>query len=206
MRGKAKPYNTINGRSVVVKDNLVYTNKGTGEGKNQYFPYFSSLRVHPRPIRRPSLTLYFWAGRVQKPHARHSSARRYLVFRHGRAPIMADILHLSAARGVVGGGQHRGQPSCPDRASGLDADVHMNGDNNNNSSSDRAESVLSPRKKDIKSFHELLNHFPAIARQMQPGLEKILREFTAAFERPLPPPPSSTHIPDPEPDGPSSRP
>ncbi len=84
-------------------------------------------------------------------------------------------------------------------ASGPDADVHMNGDN---SSSDKAESVMSPRKKDIKSFHELLNHFPAIARQMQPGLEKILREFTAAFERPLPPPPSSTHIPDPEPDGP----
>ncbi len=28
MRGKAKPYNTINGRSVVIKDNLVYSNKG----------------------------------------------------------------------------------------------------------------------------------------------------------------------------------
>lgn len=28
MRGKAKQYNTVNGRSVVVKDNLVYSNKG----------------------------------------------------------------------------------------------------------------------------------------------------------------------------------
>ncbi len=28
MRGKAKPYNTINGRSVVIKDNLVYSNRG----------------------------------------------------------------------------------------------------------------------------------------------------------------------------------
>lgn len=59
-----------------------------------------------------------------------------------------------------------------------------------------------PRKKDIKSFHDLLNHFPIIARQMQPGLEKLLREFTTAFERPLPPPPSAPDIPDPEPDGP----
>ncbi len=29
MRGKAKPYGTINGRSVVIKDNLVYSNRGT---------------------------------------------------------------------------------------------------------------------------------------------------------------------------------
>jgi len=29
MRGKAKVYGTINGRSIVVKDNMIYTNKGT---------------------------------------------------------------------------------------------------------------------------------------------------------------------------------
>lgn len=59
-----------------------------------------------------------------------------------------------------------------------------------------------PRKKEIKSFHDLLNNFPIIARQMQPGLEKLFGEFTMVFERPLPPPPSATHIPDPLPDGP----
>lgn len=37
---------------------------------------------------------------------------------------------------------------------------------------------------------------------MQPGLEKLFREFHRVFERPLPPPPSASHIPDPEPDGP----
>ncbi|KAI1417089.1 VPS9 domain-containing protein [Hypoxylon sp. FL1857] len=41
-----------------------------------------------------------------------------------------------------------------------------------------------------------------IARQMQPGLEKLFREFTTVFDRPLPPPPSAAHIPDPTPDGP----
>lgn len=59
-----------------------------------------------------------------------------------------------------------------------------------------------PRKKEIKSFHDLLKHFPMIARQMQPGLEKLFKEFATVFERPLPPPPSAAHIPDPLPDGP----
>lgn len=67
---------------------------------------------------------------------------------------------------------------------------------------DREQPSSSPKKKDIKSFHELLNHFPAIAKQMQAGLEKLFREFTLVFERPLPPPPSANEIPDPEPDGP----
>jgi hypothetical protein len=65
-----------------------------------------------------------------------------------------------------------------------------------------ASSTAGPRKKDINSFHELLNHFPAIARQMQGGLEKLFREFRTVFDRPLPPPPSANNIPDPEPDGP----
>jgi hypothetical protein len=38
-----------------------------------------------------------------------------------------------------------------------------------------ADSIIGPRKKDIRFFHELLSHFPVIARQMQPGLEKLFR-------------------------------
>ena len=34
-----------------------------------------------------------------------------------------------------------------------------------------------PRKKEIKSFNELLNHFPMIARQMQSGVERVFKEF-----------------------------
>ncbi len=54
MRGKAKPYNTINGRSVVVKDNLVYTNKGTGRKKiniSRSSPPCASIRV-PSAVHR----------------------------------------------------------------------------------------------------------------------------------------------------------
>lgn len=59
-----------------------------------------------------------------------------------------------------------------------------------------------PRKRDIKSFNDLLGSFPMIARQMQPGLERLFKEFNHVFDKPLPPPPSAIHIPDPDPDGP----
>lgn len=45
-------------------------------------------------------------------------------------------------------------------------------------------------KKDIKSFNDLLNAFPMIARQMQPGLERLFKEFAKAIEKPLPNRPS----------------
>lgn len=35
----------------------------------------------------------------------------------------------------------------------------------------------SASKKSIKSFSDLLSHFPLIARQMQPGLERVFKEF-----------------------------
>lgn len=71
----------------------------------------------------------------------------------------------------------------------------------NASRSESTDSTV-PKKKDIKSFHDLLNHFPMIARQMHPGLERLFLEFTTIFQKPLPPPPSATEIPDPQPDGP----
>ena len=47
-----------------------------------------------------------------------------------------------------------------------------------------------PPKQEIKSFGELLANFPMIARQMQPGLERLFREFGKELGKPLPPPPS----------------
>lgn len=42
-----------------------------------------------------------------------------------------------------------------------------------------------PKKKDIKTFAELLSHFPLIARQLQTGLDKIFKEFASQFDRPV---------------------
>jgi len=44
-----------------------------------------------------------------------------------------------------------------------------------------------------------------IARQMQPGLERLFKEFNLVFDKPLPPPPSASVIPDPVPDGPIAK-
>lgn len=73
---------------------------------------------------------------------------------------------------------------------------------NASNSQDGAHTSALPKKKAINTFNELLNNFPMIARQMQPGLEKLFKEFNRVFDKPLPPPPSATHIPDPEADGP----
>ena len=43
-----------------------------------------------------------------------------------------------------------------------------------------------PTKKDIHSFSDLLNNFPMIARQMQPGLERVFKEFNKDVSKPLP--------------------
>jgi hypothetical protein len=44
-----------------------------------------------------------------------------------------------------------------------------------------------------------------IARQMQPGLERLFKEFNTVFDKPLPPPPSADVIPDPVPEGPIAK-
>jgi Vacuolar sorting protein 9 (VPS9) domain/Ankyrin repeats (many copies) len=49
-----------------------------------------------------------------------------------------------------------------------------------------------PKKKDIKTFSDLLNNFPMIARQMQAGLERLFNEFGKELGKPLPPPPSGS--------------
>ena len=48
---------------------------------------------------------------------------------------------------------------------------------------------VSVEKKDVRSFNELLNNFPMIARQMQPGLEKVFKDFNKEL-RDRPPTPS----------------
>lgn len=66
----------------------------------------------------------------------------------------------------------------------------------NESSNSAADSAPSSRrKKDVKSFNELLNSFPMIARQMQSGLERVFKDFNRDMNgrsaRPRPPPSSS---------------
>lgn len=47
MRGKAKVYNTINGRSIIIKDNLVYSNKGTSGSFPPFLSYDHTADLNP---------------------------------------------------------------------------------------------------------------------------------------------------------------
>ncbi|KAJ4396950.1 hypothetical protein N0V93_001173 [Gnomoniopsis smithogilvyi] len=162
MRGKAKQYNTINGRNVVIKDNVVYTNKG--------FKTLASANLLGDAI---------WYSNTLEP-------RGWLVYYISR-PLVGSWEEIKITPAVLVEGTRR--------AMALQQ-------NSTSPQSESSESAMVPKKKEIKSFHDLLNHFPIIARQMQSGLEKLFREFALVIERPLPPPPSATNIPDPTPDGP----
>ncbi|KAK3335491.1 hypothetical protein B0T19DRAFT_406606 [Cercophora scortea] len=160
MRGKPKVYSTINGRSIVIKDNYIYSNKG-----------FKAL------AQANLLNDTIWYPDTLEP-------RSFLIYYISR-PLVGSWEEVKITPAIL--------PPVPSRS--LKS-------RHGSSPSESSDSAALPRKKDIKSFHELLNNFPIIARQMQSGLEKLFREFTIVFERPLPPPPSANNIPDPEPAGP----
>ncbi|KAK4152447.1 hypothetical protein C8A00DRAFT_34863 [Chaetomidium leptoderma] len=160
MRGKPKVYSTFNGRSLVIKDNCIYTNKG-------YKSLAQANLLHD----------VIWYPDTLDP-------RSFLVYYISR-PLVGSWEDVKVTPAML--------PPARDRDSRLATAL---------ADTTEQQPAGSPKKKDIRTFHELLNHFPAIAKQMQAGLEKLFREFTLVFERPLPPPPSANDIPDPEPDGP----
>ncbi|KAH7127668.1 hypothetical protein EDB81DRAFT_146594 [Dactylonectria macrodidyma] len=160
VRGKAKQFSTLNGKSVVIKDSFVYSNKG-----------FKTL------AQAQLLNDTTWYPDVFEP-------RQWLLYFISR-PLVGTWEEVKIIPAVFLPGVRKRR--IAEQKQGTNAESIEN---------------AAPRKKDIKSFHDLLNSFPMIARQMQPGLEKLFLEFTNVFHKPLPPPPSAAHIPDPEPDGP----
>ncbi|RFU81546.1 hypothetical protein TARUN_640 [Trichoderma arundinaceum] len=161
-RGKARQFNTLNGRSVIVKDSFVYSNKG-----------FKSL------AQAQILNDTTWYPDVFEP-------RQWLVYFISK-PLVGVWEEVRLEPAIL--------------VSGIRSRAAAEQQQKRQTNGDSADNVL-PRKKDIRSFHDLLNHFPMIARQMQPGLEKLFVEFSTVFQKPLPPPPSAAYIPDPRPDGP----
>ncbi|KAF4122349.1 Vacuolar sorting protein 9 (VPS9) domain [Geosmithia morbida] len=161
VRGKAKQVSTLNGRSVVIKDSTVYSNKG--------FKSLAQAQV------LSDNTFY--------PDA--FEARQWLIYYISK-PLVGTWEEVRLTPAVLIPGVRKRkmveQQRASKAASASDADL--------------------PKKKDIQSFHDLLNNFPMIARQMHAGLERLFLEFNNVFQKPLPPPPSATEIPDPLPDGP----
>lgn len=112
--------------------------------------------------------------------------RQWLVYYISR-PLVGIFEEIKITTAMLATRLPDGRPIIPARSTSMSEPASMNG---------------LPRKKDIKSFSDLLTNFPMIARQMQPGLEALFKEFNQVFEKQLPPPPSAANIPDPVPDGP----
>lgn len=116
--------------------------------------------------------------------------RQWLVYYISR-PLLGIFEEIKIAPAILPPRLPDGRPSLPARVPSQDEVA-------------ATDSSL-PKKKDIKTFNDLLNNFPMIARQMQPGLERLFKEFNTVFDKPLPPPPSAANIPDPVPDGPIAK-
>ncbi|KAL2832080.1 hypothetical protein BDW59DRAFT_115202 [Aspergillus cavernicola] len=154
-RGKAKQVTTVNGRTVIVRDNSVYSNKG-----------FKSLSQ----AQLLSDALYY---------APSSDSQPWLVYFISR-PLVGSFELAKITPAIVPG-------------TGPKADTPQT---SAKSSESPGSSLTSLPKKEIRTFGELLAHFPMIARQMQPGLERLFREFGKELGKPLPPPPSRSPMSD----------
>ncbi|KAK0647731.1 UPF0507 protein [Lasiodiplodia hormozganensis] len=146
-RGKAKQYTTANGRTVIIKDTFVYSNKG--------FKSLNQAQLLHDIIYYPD----------------SFDAQPWLVYYISR-PLIGVYESIPIVPAVPDAPPKPPPPAEP-----------ANGTSSNTASM--------PRKREVKSFAELLNMFPMIARQMQPGLERLFKEFGKEFEKPLPPVPNS---------------
>ncbi|KAJ9668648.1 hypothetical protein H2201_001290 [Coniosporium apollinis] len=140
-RGKAKQYTTANGRTVIIKDTFVYSNKGF-KSLNQAQLVNDAIFYPDTFDAQPWLVYYITKPLIGSPE-----------------PVLIKPATLEPAKAAV-------QDVSTSIANGSASNI--------------------PRKKEVKSFGELLNHFPMIARQMQPGLERLFKEFGREVEKPLP--------------------
>lgn len=174
-KGKAKQYNTINGRTIVVKDSFVYSNKG---GYSLYADTRALVNVgigfkNLNQAQLLSDQLYY-----------HDTldAQQWLIYYISR-PLV---------------GSYEPMKITPATFPHMVKSIRLSGecDLTNGSPSGRIESAPSTpvMKKDVNSFNELLNNFPMISRQMHSGLEKVFSDFNKNINyRPVLSRESSTH-------------
>ncbi|KAI5294160.1 hypothetical protein KEM52_004583 [Ascosphaera acerosa] len=199
-RGKARQMSTFNGRTVVIKESSVFSNKGF-KTFNQAQLLSDMLYYHPSATGTSSSTNSNSnsnssnAGGSTKTGSGSGSTTAldhpWLIY-HISKPLLGTYEPARIVPAVVPPSEpverpplavlppH--QPLPAGSTLSASATALFGGH-----SHVHAQAV----KKDIKSFAELLTDFPMIARQMEPGLARILAEFEKEVgAKPLPPRPS----------------
>ncbi|KAJ9606767.1 hypothetical protein H2200_008776 [Cladophialophora chaetospira] len=143
-RSKAKNYSTVNGRTIILKENTVYSNKG--------FKHLNQASLL-------SDLLYYSQG---------NDMQQWLIYYISK-PLTGLFEALPIKPAIIGDTRITSPPFAASASS---------------------SEPPTPKKKDIKTFGQLLENFPMIQRQMQSGLERLFNEFGKELGKPLPPPPS----------------
>ncbi|KAI9728727.1 MAG: hypothetical protein M1828_002833 [Chrysothrix sp. TS-e1954] len=135
-RGKARQLTTINGKTVVVKDTFVYSNKG--------FKHLNQAQLLQDALYFPDVP----------------NAQQWLIYYISR-PLV-------------------GTPELLSVAPGFSSHSTLNGPTDGQM---EQQSAMQPDQKEVKSFNDILNGFPLIARHMNTGFEKLFKQFNLAAER-----------------------
>ena len=151
MRSKAKQFTTLNGRTIVIKESSVYSNKG--------FKNLSQAQLL-------SDAIY---------HEDSLDVQQWLIYYISR-PLVGSLEPIQVTIAELPGMLKNGPASPASPATPSEASF----------------SGSSTIRKDIKTFDDLLNHFPMISRQMNAGLDKVFKDFHRDIGKPLPDPGSAT--------------
>ena len=159
-KGKAKQFNTVNGRTVVVKESFVYSNKGT-ETFGIERPPEANTSAGFRNLNQAQLL----SDQLYYPDS--LDAQQWLIYYISR-PLVGSYEPIKITPAIL-----------PTLLKGLKSPISTLNEPLSGAVDSGPSSV---RKKDVRSFNDLLNNFPMIARQMQPGLEKVFKVFNKAMQ------------------------
>nr|OQO29324.1 hypothetical protein B0A51_02900 [Rachicladosporium sp. CCFEE 5018]OQO29874.1 hypothetical protein B0A51_02326 [Rachicladosporium sp. CCFEE 5018] len=146
-KGKPKPYSTINGRTVVVKDTFVYSNKG--------FKTLNQAQLLSDAIYYPD----------------SHDGQQWLVYYISR-PLIGSFQSTPLLPAIISDEPSKERKRTLAEASGSEI-------------AQAEHRPMALKKRVVKNFGDLLMQFPMISRQMQGGLEKVIRDLIAANDQPI---------------------
>lgn len=179
-RGKARQISTFNGRTVVVKEASVFSNKGGSDSPSTQKDFFFLLFADHVLLAIIGFKNFSQAQLLSDVLYYHpnNEVQPWLIYYISK-PLLGTYEPARIVPAVVPTGETSIVNSPPKEAHDMQMD-HLVGNFS---------------KKEIKTFSDLLANFPMIARQMEPGLDRLFTEFEKELGgKPLPPRPSDTPV------------